>query len=243
VLPTGTVEILFLHGDPIEHVEADHRIAMPRNYVTGQRSKPVFPVSAGRLRAVIVSLYPWGLKTLFAAGVEAVDGYVDLAILDRSARLPRLEKELMRARGTQQRVKLVERYLLETRGECLDARMVSASRMLADDFAGRPLELAAHTLAVSERHFSRQFKATIGIQPSVFARIMRFQRAIRLRRRCALPWAAIAADCGFSDQAHLVREVQAFAGRPPTRLNLDTSPPEGTFNGDGVSGFFDTVYA
>jgi aminopeptidase len=34
-------------------------------------------------------------------------------------------------------------------------------------------------------------------------------------------WAALARDCGFYDQAHLIREVRAFAGVTPTQLHAE----------------------
>ena len=47
--------------------------------------------------------------------------------------------------------------------------------------------------------------------------MMRFHSACRLARTgTSSGWAGIAADSGFSDQAHLVREFTALAGEPPT---------------------------
>jgi AraC-like DNA-binding protein len=47
--------------------------------------------------------------------------------------------------------------------------------------------------------------------------MMRFHRACGLARTGkSSGWADIAADSGFADQAHLVREFAALAGEPPT---------------------------
>ena len=46
---------------------------------------------------------------------------------------------------------------------------------------------------------------------------MRFHQACRLAKAGAAPgWAGIAADSGYADQAHLVRELAALAGETPT---------------------------
>ena len=45
--------------------------------------------------------------------------------------------------------------------------------------------------------------------------MVRFQRVQTASRVQAPNWADIAADCGYADQAHLVREFQALAGMAP----------------------------
>jgi AraC-like DNA-binding protein len=74
----------------------------------------------------------------------------------------------------------------------------------------------ARNAGVSRRQFERYFRAHVGMSPHMFGRIVRFQRAFRgLGHE---PAAAIAARCGFADQAHLAREVRRFAGQTPTAL-------------------------
>ena len=51
------------------------------------------------------------------------------------------------------------------------------------------------------------------------ARIARIHAALDvLQRQPALSGAEIAAACGYSDQAHLIRECQELAGQTPQRL-------------------------
>ena len=53
--------------------------------------------------------------------------------------------------------------------------------------------------------------------PKQLARLTRFQAAIaRLARSPEVRWADLAADLGFYDQAHLIREFRSFAGLTPT---------------------------
>ena len=62
---------------------------------------------------------------------------------------------------------------------------------------------------------SRGFQHVFGISPSRFrlrARTRRAWNAIRITR---VPLAAIAASCGFADQAHMTRAVRALTGVPP----------------------------
>ena len=96
-------------------------------------------------------------------------------------------------------------------------------------FARRPAVTtvgdAVAAAGVSARHLIDRFTAQVGLTPKRFCRVRRFQRAIALAHRgAAEDWAAIAADCGFSDQPHLIHEFHAFAGLPPSAY-LDHRTP------------------
>ena len=82
---------------------------------------------------------------------------------------------------------------------------------------GLALDRLAHDLGLGERHLRRRFGRAVGLGPKRFARIARLQRALT----DAAPWAAVAAAHGFSDQAHLTREVRALTGLTPTALRAE----------------------
>jgi AraC-like DNA-binding protein len=75
----------------------------------------------------------------------------------------------------------------------------------------------AAELGVSARHLQRRFGAAVGFGPKTFQRIVRFQRLLEIgmRRSDSVPFGAIALDAGYSDQAHMNREVAELAGRTP----------------------------
>ena len=66
---------------------------------------------------------------------------------------------------------------------------------------------------LSPRHLQRRSSAGFGYGPKTLARVFRLQRALRLAR-AGTPFAAVSAEAGFADQAHLAREVKAMAGVP-----------------------------
>ena len=87
--------------------------------------------------------------------------------------------------------------------------------------ATRVSELARR-LRVSERHLRRLMVDETGIAPRHFARIQRFHALLRASDRAPRPsWAALAADYGYADQSHLIREVRHLAGVSPTRLHKE----------------------
>ncbi|RWC48227.1 MAG: AraC family transcriptional regulator [Mesorhizobium sp.] len=78
----------------------------------------------------------------------------------------------------------------------------------------------AERLGWSRKRLASGFSNTIGIGPKTLSRIVRFNRALGLSRQQIADWADIAADCGYADQAHLVREFRDLAGEAPTALSV-----------------------
>jgi AraC-like DNA-binding protein len=68
----------------------------------------------------------------------------------------------------------------------------------------------------SARHFIALFRAAVGLTPKHYFRIQRFNEVTRrLASEAKASVAHIAADLGYSDQAHLTREFRELAGVTP----------------------------
>lgn len=128
----------------------------------------------------------------------------------------------------------------------LDALVLNASRPMQRDAALRPRGgLSAHArrrvvewieanlhetftladlaaqAALSEFHFSRMFRASMGVTPHVWVAQRRFARACELLSRRAgdrLSLELIAARCGYADASHLNHRFRAELGTTPARL-------------------------
>jgi AraC-like DNA-binding protein len=73
-------------------------------------------------------------------------------------------------------------------------------------------------LAMSERTLRRRFDESFGYGPKTLDRILRYQRFLRLSRQSKSSTAILAAEAGYSDQAHLVRESRRLSGSTPLQL-------------------------
>jgi AraC-like DNA-binding protein len=99
-----------------------------------------------------------------------------------------------------------------------DPRVAWAWSRLAGTGGRLDIAALATELGWSRRHLATMFRREAGLTPKAMARVMRFQRAyarLETVRRDG-GWASVAADCGFYDQAHLIRDFREFAGRTPT---------------------------
>ena len=69
---------------------------------------------------------------------------------------------------------------------------------------------------LSARRFGTLFREQVGIGAKQYARLKRFRAVVAgVQQGRRIEWAQVAADCGFHDQPHLVREFRAFAGMTP----------------------------
>jgi AraC-like DNA-binding protein len=101
-----------------------------------------------------------------------------------------------------------------------DRAMARAAVLLRDPAARA--EAVAAEVGLSERQFRRRSQAAAGYGPKTLQRVLRFHRFVRLldaAPACTAPdLAALAAQAGYADQAHLTRECSALSGFTPATL-------------------------
>lgn len=69
---------------------------------------------------------------------------------------------------------------------------------------------------LSHTRFIQLFREHVGLTPKLFCRVQRFQELLhRIEKGLPVNWAGLASDCGYYDQAHLIRDFRAFAGITP----------------------------
>jgi AraC-like DNA-binding protein len=99
-----------------------------------------------------------------------------------------------------------------------DPAMARAAVLLRDPAARA--EAVAAEVGLSERQFRRRSQAAAGYSPKTLQRVLRFHRFVRLLDAAppSPDLAALAAQGGYADQAHLTRECSAFSGFTPANL-------------------------
>ena len=75
---------------------------------------------------------------------------------------------------------------------------------------------------MSAKTLERQFHEKIGFTPKFYTRIVRFSHAMKMLTQNKGVFDIIV-DCGYTDQAHFIKEISLFTGRTPKfYYNLDT---------------------
>jgi transcriptional regulator GlxA family with amidase domain len=84
------------------------------------------------------------------------------------------------------------------------------------------VEALATSLGVTARHLERCFESHVGLSPKVLCRLARFHHMRTLLDVARRPdWSHLACECGYFDQAHLIREFRHFTGRTPQGYRAD----------------------
>jgi AraC family transcriptional regulator len=89
-----------------------------------------------------------------------------------------------------------------------------------------PLDIKgmAEALGLTPCLFAKRFRQSFGKPPYAFVTARRLERAKRLLATTDLPVKAVAADCGFTDQAHLTRMFSTAFGVTPAAFRRRTAP-------------------
>ncbi len=92
--------------------------------------------------------------------------------------------------------------------------------------AGR-IEALGQAAGLSQRTIDRLFQRHVGFGPKTWAQIVRFQRALeRLKSVPDCTLSQVAAELGYYDQSHLVREYRRYSGTTPGK-HAGFFPPGG----------------
>lgn len=126
------------------------------------------------------------------------------------------------------RVAALDTYLLGVgpRPDPQAAHAMAVADRIRTDRTIRRVARLAEAEGVSVRSLQRLFAAYVGVGPKWVILRYRIHEALE-RAESEVDWAELAAELGYSDQAHLVRDFTATVGVPPTAYagQQETGPP------------------
>lgn len=223
ILPTGTLELAInLRQNELLFYDAER----PENFsrfsgavVSGAHGRG-FAVDTTEVACIIgVHFKPGGaFPFLGLPASDLADTHVDLEII-AGPFSDRLRDRLCEARTSGERFKLLEQALLSRLCQGVEHHYAvsTALEVFGKNHLGPIVRETARYLGLSQRRFIQVFKAEVGLTPKLFSRIQRFQQTRTVIQQTNSPnWAAVAADFGYFDQSHLIREFLEFSGLSPT---------------------------
>jgi AraC-like DNA-binding protein len=235
-LPNGSAVLVFNLGSELRVEDAAgnlHRFPHPTVFYSGPSNRYVVTETDGAQEGLVVELTLPGARRLLGRPLDELgDRMIALSDL-LGPRADEILGRIIEATSPAARLALLE--------AAIEARIADADGHGTRDLewawnlqharSGRvPVAQLADAVGCSRKHLAVRFDREFGLSPKLLARIMRFDRAIRIMRNGELTsWSDLAAECGFADQAHMAREFVAFAGDPPTALLRRRLPDEGGF--------------
>lgn len=93
------------------------------------------------------------------------------------------------------------------------------------------IDALAKQACLSTKQLDRKFNERTGVNPKLYAKIIRFDRAFRFKNSHPhLDWLRIAVECNYYDYQHLVKDYKAFTGLSPTAFHeIENNAPERKF--------------
>lgn len=222
-LPRGAATIVIDVGDRPEvdffGADAHTRLAMPPAFLIGAGTASYVTQIDTAQTVITVHFRPGGARPFVdIAQGELTDVCVGLGELwGREAET--LRQRLAEASSGASRVMLLEAFLVNRLRDKQFAPHADVTTVL--DAAERNPSMrvgdAVALTGLSPKRLINMFRAQVGLTPKAYLRVRRLQAALTRLDSGAAGGAVLAAELGYFDQAHFVREFRAFTETTPTQ--------------------------
>ncbi|GLV74664.1 helix-turn-helix domain-containing protein [Streptomyces hygroscopicus] len=195
--------------------------------VGGLHQRPAYIVQPGCEAGVQLAVHPLAARTLLGLPAGALASDLVTSGTDvLGKRVAEVRERLCEQRSWADRFATLGGYLREQAaagegGTPVRSEVAEAWAWLARHRGAGTLNGLAEHVALSPRRLTSVFRAETGLSPKQAARLTRFQHARNAVVRAvaagrAPDLARVAADCGYYDHSHLVRDFRQYTGVSPT---------------------------
>jgi len=221
--PVPQQSLYFYLNDPLKVIDEDNTnqvIIKPKALFVGtQISTKHLALSSNHLMFYI-NFYPGALHRLLKVSLsEFTDTDIDASfVLGESVHF--LLEKLKFSTSYEEIPKLVDQFLIKQFNLLKPALPIDhAIHYLLKEDGNITMDTLASMAFVSVRQMERQFKERIGVPPKMYAKLIRFSKAYRMKEiNPFLTWTRIAHSCGYYDQMHLIRDFKTFTKMNPGSL-------------------------
>lgn len=230
VIPTGNVELLFHRG---YQMKRNGRI-IPRTSLSGQTLSFADLLPTGVVNMIAVVFRPFGAKAFFDMPVSELSELVVPADDLNIAPLRELEDQILHTSDDGMCIRLIESFLIGRMNPFKEfnyKRMTVAVNTI--NLCGGELSVSrlAEKICLGKKQFQRIFSEHVGASPKEFMRIVRFHKALYiLQNNPGMSFTALAGECGYYDQAHMINEFKLLSGYTPSQYIAICAPHSDYFS-------------
>jgi AraC-like DNA-binding protein len=219
-LPRGAITLIIDVGrrQQLDFYAADGRtrLSVPPAFLTGSHTVSYVSEMAADEPAMAVHFRPGGAFPFLGIPLSDLENaYVGLDQIWGRAGIE-LHERLIDAPTMAARFSTLENFLLSRPWS--SARRHPSVAAAVDAIEANPsIQMVdlRDLVGMTTKRLIALFRAEIGLSPKAYARIRRLQAALRLLG--SMSGAQVAAEVGYFDQAHFVREFRSFTGMTPTQ--------------------------
>jgi len=215
LFPDGSPELIVNLADPFVEISADgSEREQPAVFLVGQITGPYHVRPSGRIDLVGVRLESHGATWLVDDLESLTETFIAITSLGEAVRALRSASE------PADRARVLDAVLPPrfAAGRQADWRVADAVHAIRSSQGLVDVTELAGKLKTTPRTLQRLFARDVGIAPKLLARIVRFQRVFGAWRADPDSLSRVAAECGYFDHAHLVRDFRELAGVPPAKF-------------------------
>lgn len=217
--------LYFYLRDPliVHHFEKGTTQTAPPSIIVGPQVKRV-NLSLGHDHLVIrVGFQAGGLYRLLRMPLHTIVDYTVSSDDVMGSAINETTARLRDSKNFDEIKSIVETFLLRRLVKVAPEQHIDrALQLLLKEGGSLSMDYLASVSCLSYKQFNRKCKERIGLSPKLFARIIRFSKAYRLRESApALSWTSIAHTTGYFDQMHLIRDFKIFTGVLPTVVDKE----------------------
>ena len=232
--PSGYVDLVIniSEGNATAIIDGRRR-KTPGVEVLGHLTLPSRLTVSKGTSVLIARIYPYASSLFFTNSMSEFTNYATDAYGIFSREINDFYYSLMEAGSLGQKVGALDRFL--TGKLVKNEKQYRKSRIIeqvcghicskGDTFESKAL---SKSYGLSERYIEKLFVDMVGITPSAFFSVYRFNKSLDLVLSSGLRLTSIAYDCGYYDQAHFIKEFKKFTGITPfdARASLSTNGEE-----------------
>jgi AraC-like DNA-binding protein len=169
--------------------------------------------------AIMASLAPLGAYKLLGPAISEIGGTIVGLEGIAGADARRLSEQIQSAPTWEECGRLLDHFLLNraAHGPQPSPEVRHAWHLLVRSGGRDPIREIAREVGWSHKHLIAGFKQQVGVAPHMAARLLRLS-TVWQHIDHEQTWARIAAECGYADQSHLIREFRHFTGTTPGAL-------------------------
>jgi AraC-like DNA-binding protein len=194
--------------------------ALPIVLIGAQTHRRVNLLISGNLHAFIILFEPGGFSALFSMPAAAVTNMDIDARAALGLELTGIHQRLADVEAFEDRVEIADQFLgARLSGSAEVTVMMDAAQDLHRKNGCATVADLASAADLSVRQFERRFRLEIGMSPKLYARVVRFEAALRVKAaQPATPWTEVAHAMGYFDQMHMVHDFNRLSGESPSLI-------------------------
>ncbi len=217
ILPDGCIDILF------RTPKMGHGPNSADSYIVGTMTTAI-DVPRGPSEIVAVRFRPGGALPFLKISANCLtDNSVNLTDL-YGDRTNSLTDRIFNEPAMHRRIKVLELFLLKLKSSnsFLESSFSRTLFSIESTKEFSRIEQLCEYWGKSVRQIERSFLNQIGITPKMYLKVKRFQSLALNLKKCKgnLEWANLAANYGYYDQSHLIRDCKALTGLTPEKYKL-----------------------